>query len=309
VLSDLLRPTLRQEDFDMEKKVIINEIGRYEDQPMWSAYDNAKKIYFAEHRLGNTILGTPESITALTRDQMEAYFRRRYAATNITLCVAGAFEWDEVVGLAEAQCGGWGAAPVGREGVRETPGSGKVEIIQKEKVAQQYVVLMSAGPGAESPLRHAADLLGMAIGDDSGSRLYWSLIDPGLADSADCSFHEYEGTGVFYTTFSCEPERASEVLGIVRRELGKVQADGISEEELNQARNKLLSRVVRSAERPKGRMVALGSHWTYQGEYRSVDDELRAYEAVTLDKVREVLERYPLGRVTTVGLGPLRELA
>src|SRR5215212_10153508 len=70
VLSDLLRPTLRQEHFEMEKKVIINEIGRYEDQPMWSAYDNAKKVYFAEHRLGNTILGTPESITALKRDQM-----------------------------------------------------------------------------------------------------------------------------------------------------------------------------------------------------------------------------------------------
>src|SRR5215472_10800237 len=73
ILADILRPSLRDEDFDMEKKVIIEEIGMYDDQPMWSAYDRAKRIYFAEHPLGNSILGTKESVTALKRDQMQAY--------------------------------------------------------------------------------------------------------------------------------------------------------------------------------------------------------------------------------------------
>src|SRR6516165_3766594 len=74
VLADILRPSLRQDDFDMEKHVIIEEIGKYEDQPMWSAFDHAKQVYFAEHKLGNSILGTPASITALSRDQMQEYF-------------------------------------------------------------------------------------------------------------------------------------------------------------------------------------------------------------------------------------------
>src|SRR5262245_3160458 len=65
ILADILRPSLRGEDFDMEKKVIIEEIGMYDDQPTWSAYDNAKRIYFADHPLGNSILGSPDSITAL----------------------------------------------------------------------------------------------------------------------------------------------------------------------------------------------------------------------------------------------------
>src|SRR5262249_59617797 len=116
---------------------------------------------------------------------------------------------------------------VGRLGVREPAGSGQAVVLHKDKVAQQYAVLMSSGRAAASALRHAADLLSMAIGDDSGSRLYWALIDPGLADSADCSFHEYEGTGVFYTTFSSEPGRARANLALVRGELAKVQADGI----------------------------------------------------------------------------------
>src|SRR4051794_17129100 len=74
ILADILRPSLRKEDFDMEKQVIIEEINMYEDQPMWSAYDHAKRLFFAQHRLGNSILGTPQSITSLSREQMEAYF-------------------------------------------------------------------------------------------------------------------------------------------------------------------------------------------------------------------------------------------
>ncbi len=309
ILADILRPSLRHDDFDMEKKVIIEEIGMYEDQPMWSAYDHAKRVYFAEHKLGNSILGTPQSITALTRDQMHAYFQRRYVAPNITVVAAGNFDWPRFIGIVEKHCGSWEKGSVGRDGVCETHGSGRFEVMTKEKVMQEHVILMTPGPAADSPLRHAADLLSMAVGDDSGSRLYWALVDPGLADSADCSFHEYEGTGAFYTSFGCEPDQAEDDLAIVRDVLHGVQTNGIREEELNQARSKVLSRVVRGSERPKGRMMAIGMGWTYQHEYRSVDDDLRAYEAVTLSAIREVLERYPIDRLTTLALGPLAKLS
>jgi predicted Zn-dependent peptidase len=309
ILADILRPSLRQEDFDMEKQVIIEEIGMYEDQPMWSAYDRAKRLYFADHKLGNSILGTPQSITDLKRDQMQNYFQRRYVASNLIVSVAGNIDWPAFVALVEKQCGHWENGPAGRGGLVETNGSGRFELLTKEKVAQEHVILISSGPPADSPLRHAADLLGMAIGDDSGSRLYWALIDPGLADSADCSFHEYEGTGAFYTSFSCQPEQSEEDLELVLDLLHDVQANGISEEELNQARSKVLSRVVRGSERPKGRMMALGMNWIYQHGYRSVDDDLRAYEAVTLETIDKVLEHYPLDRATTFALGPLAKLS
>jgi predicted Zn-dependent peptidase len=308
ILADILRPSLRDDDFNMEKKVIIEEIGMYEDQPMWSAYDHAKRLYFAEHKLGNSILGTPASITALTRDQMHGYFQRRYVAPNILVVAAGNFDWPRFVDLVEKHCGPWQQGAIGRGGVCETHGSGRFEVMTKDKVMQEHVFLISPGPPADSPLRYAADLLGMAIGDDSGSRLYWALIDPGLADSADCSFHEYEGAGAFYTSFSCQPEQSEETLELVAEVLRDVQSNGISEEELNQARSKVLSRVVRGSERPKGRLMAVGMNWIYQHGYRTVDDELRAFESVTLSAIGEVLERYPLDCATTLALGPLAQL-
>jgi predicted Zn-dependent peptidase len=308
ILSDILRPSLRTDDFDMEKKVIIEEIGMYEDQPMWSAYDNAKRVFFADHPLGHSILGTPASITALTRDQMYEYFSRRYVPTNITLAAAGNLDWERFVPMVAERCGAWSSGRSGRQGVRPAPASNGFEVIHKAGVTQEHVYLLSPGPAADSPLRHTADVLSMVIGDDSGSRLYWALVDPGLADSADMSFHEYEGTGVFYTSFSSEPEQTAENLEIIRGVLRQVQQEGVTGEELNQAKNKVLSRVVRASERPGGRMQALGMAWTYLGTYRSVDDELRAFEAVSLKGVREVLDRFPLVQPATLALGPLETL-
>jgi predicted Zn-dependent peptidase len=308
ILADILRPSLRKRDFDTEKEVIIEEIGMYEDQPMWSTYDHVKRVYFSNHKLGNTILGTPQTITDLRREQMQAYFKRRYVAPNIVVAAAGNFDWPAFVEVIDKHCGDWKSGPVGRDCLHEAPGSGRFEVITKEKVAQEHVVLMSPGPAANSPMRFAAFLLDVALGDASGSRLYWALIDPGLADSADCSFHDYEGTGAFYTSYSCEPEQAQDNLRIVQDVLRQVQKKGITEEEMNQARSKLLSRVVRGNERPKGRMGALGMNWMYLGEYRTVDDDLKAYEQVTLADIRTLLDRYPLDQVTGLALGPLKSL-
>src|SRR5262249_46719268 len=154
---------------------------------------------------------------------------------------------------------------------------GSFEVITKDKVTQEHVFLISPGPAADSPLRHAADALALALGDDSGSRLYWALVDPGLAESADASFHEDEGTGSIYTSLSCEPERTEEDLAIVLDVLREVQRNGITEDELRQAKSKIGSRVVRGSERPMGRMQAIGMAWTYLRQYRSVDDELKAF--------------------------------
>src|SRR2546421_5879115 len=102
ILADILRPSLRTDDFEVEKKVILNEIKMYDDSPEGAAWERAVRIYYGPHPLGNSILGSLESITALTRDQMHGYFARRYSAANTLVSVAGHFDWDEFVRLMAA---------------------------------------------------------------------------------------------------------------------------------------------------------------------------------------------------------------
>lgn len=305
ILADILRPSLRGDDFDMEKKVIIEEIGMYDDQPGWCLYDHARKAFFGKHPLGNSVLGTVGSITDLTREQMAGYFERRYVAPNIIVSAAGKLDWPAFVELVERHCGGWPTGQSPRDHVVPAQANPRIETLKKETVAQEHVLLISPAPGGADPLRHSADVLAMILGDSTGSRLYWDLVDPGLAESADVSFHDYQGAGAFFTSYSCNPEDAEEVLARIGAIFAEVQKSGVTPDELAAAKSKVLSRVVRASERPMGRMQALGMAWTYLGRYQSVDDELRAFESVDLPSIRQVLDLYPLVSPAIFALGPV----
>ena len=309
ILADILRPSLRQEDFDIEKKVILEEIDMYEDQPGSVAWDRARRLYYVAHPLGNSVLGTKESVGALTREQMHAYFTRRYAANNIVVSVAGNFDWNAFVKLITDVCSKWNTDKVGRDNCTEWSGGVGQYVLTREKVQQEYVMFMCGGPPAHSKMRYAADTLALAVGDDSGSRLYWALVDPGHADSADCSYVENDGSGAVYASLSCEPENTEENTAKVVEVLAGVQKGGITDAELHQAKSKILSRVVRGSERPMGRMQAIAAAWTYTGEYRDVDTELANFDAVTLADIRAYLDAYPIDRNTVVAFGPLKEVA
>src|ERR1700685_4441004 len=98
-LSHLLRPAIRQEDFDTEKKVILEEIAMYLDDPGHRLYEKLMEAHFATHPLALSVLGSAESIQHLKRDQMAEYFARRYGPGNMVLSVTGKMDFDEVVRL------------------------------------------------------------------------------------------------------------------------------------------------------------------------------------------------------------------
>jgi predicted Zn-dependent peptidase len=307
VLADILRPSLRDEDFETEKRVIIEEIRMYLDNPMSVAYEAAKSAHFGTHPLGNSILGTVESITALDANQMRDYFARRYSPSNIVLAFAGNADWHALVNLAETHCGTWQGGPASREAVGHH-GTGSFRTILRADDQQQTMVAVCDGPPLESTDRYAAHLLATILGDHTGSRLYWSLIDPGLADGAELSYQDYNQAGAFFTFLSCEPDSAQANLGRIAEMYKTAIASGLAEQELNQAKNKVLARSVLRSERPMGRLASLGFHWMYRRAYITVEQELDAFSDVTLDDLHRVMHQWPLWPLTVVSVGPKTEL-
>ncbi len=308
ILADILRPSLRSEDFDTEKQVILEEIGMYADMPPFDASDKARRIYFADHPLGNSILGTVESITALTRDQMQGYFDRRYAAGNILVAAAGNFDWNELVAMIEAKCGNWNAGQPGRTKLVPAKPTAGSHVILKEGVNQEHVLMMAPGPAVEDPIRYSADVLATIVGDDTGSRFYWELTHPGLVESVGYGIDTNQANGTLGGYFSCDPENARENLAIVEMILRDVQTNGVTDEELAVAKSKIASRLVRRSERPMGRMGAIASAWINNREYDDIDAELARYEAVTPGTIREMLARFPIAEPTVVAYGPLASI-
>ncbi|NUQ01571.1 MAG: insulinase family protein, partial [Armatimonadetes bacterium] len=132
LLSQMMRPALRTSDFEMEKKVILEEIAMYDDKPLWVAHDRCRQLHYGGHPLAQSVLGTAESIGALERDQMHDYFGRRYAPDNLTFVLAGKYDWDEAVKQVSERAGSW--TPSRPHRALETPAPrGGVELIQADR--------------------------------------------------------------------------------------------------------------------------------------------------------------------------------
>ena len=307
LLSVLTRPTLREEEFDLEKQVILEEIGMHEDQPGSVAYDALNDAHFAGHPLAGSILGSNESVGGLTIDAMRDYHATRYVGSNLILAVCGNARWDAVLKLAEEHAG---RAPAGEteRPLPEPRPPGATRAIHQPENAQQTVMLAGNAPPNASPLRHAAELLSVIVGDDTGSRLFWELVDPGRCEACELSYSDFAGAGMFLTYLSCDPDRAAENVAAVRGVFDAVNARGVAAEELEQAKNKVASRIVLRSERPMGRLGSLGGNWQDRGEYKTVEDDLADLRRLTVHDLRDLLTTFPLEAVTAVGVGPLETL-
>ena len=307
LLSALLQPALRQEDFDMEKNVILEEISMYEDQPSFTCYDHIMATHFNGHPLGQSILGSQESITALTSEQMRHYHASRYHTGNIVLAVAGNCDFDQLLPLVEKHCS---RIPSGitRRNITDFTPQQTVSLLTRESSVQQHLMQMGPAPRGSDPLRFAAELLSVIVGDDSGSRLFWELVDPGHVETCDLGFSEYDGDGAWMSYLSCTPADAAANLERCAQVFAEVNAGGVTAEELEQARNKVASRIVLRGERPMGRLSSLGSNWLYRQEYRSIADDMKIIRSVTQEQIQELLQKFPLQMTTTAGVGPLSSL-
>lgn len=305
--SDLMRPALREDDFSTEKGVICEEIAMYKDHPQFDVIDRCRRLHFGEHGCGNSVLGTVESIGALKRDEMVEYFSRRYGPENMVLASTGKVDWEGLVKQAEELCGQWEESEAGRA-LGDFRGTGASEAVQKAEAVREHLCLMAAAPPAQDERRYAAGVLANVVGDDTGSRLYWALVDTALADGAGMDYDQMDGTGLYYTYVSCDPGQADKVLGVVRHCYEEVGREGVTDKELEASKNKIASMVTLQGELPMGRLVPLGLGWTYREAYCSLAEEMEAIRAVSSEDIRALLEEYPLDKVTTVGLGPVEKL-
>ena len=147
-------------------------------------------------------------------------------------------------------------------------------------------------------------VLSDVLGDHEGSRLFWALVEPGLADEADFSYFPHDQTGSFLVYASCDPDRSAQVEGILLGELNKVLQDGLAADEVQRSKNKIESALVLQGESTLGRMRGLAFRWIYNREYRSLEEDLAILEAVTRDNLEAVARQWKFGPMTITTLGP-----
>ncbi|MHC4288081.1 MAG: M16 family metallopeptidase [Planctomycetota bacterium] len=299
----LMRPSLRDDDFDIEKNVILEEIAMYKDLPQFEVMDQARALHFEKHPCGNSVLGTNESITSLTAKQMRSYFSKRYAPNNMVLACSGNFDFEALCQLANEQCAAWSTVDTTRE-IEDFSGTFESKHIQNPNLVRQHICLLSPSLSMQDPRRFAASLLGMILGDDSGSRYYWGLTEPALAEIAAMQCESMDGTGVFYSYLCCDPDKTQTVMKVVGGIFAELEKTGISTTELEAAKNKMLSALTIRCEQPMGRLVSLGFNWIYNHQYQSVQQDVDAIKAVSVADISDLTKQLKPAKFTMLSLGP-----
>jgi predicted Zn-dependent peptidase len=301
LLSDMLRPSLSQEEFDVEKKVILEEIALYQDRPSFLIFESALRHFFDKHPAGNSVLGTIESITALKRDQMLSYFEQRYSPSNIVLAVSGNFDWPQIMSLAQKHCSHWVSHDASRV-LNPHKASEKIIELKKAGISRSHLCLVAPGPAADDEARYSADVLACILGDSSGSKAYWSLVDKGIADSVSIGADAMDGAGMLYAYAGFDPTKFDTVVSTLR----ELISDPLSfdDSDLDRAKTKIRTRLVLQAESSMRRLMVVGSDWLSRAEYSPVENEQLHYKSIDRDSITAFSERFPMTPLTQVSLLP-----
>lgn len=308
LLADMMRPKLDADDFARERDVIVAEITRGDDQPASVAGRQFFQTYFNGHALGHDVIGSRESIAAMTIEQMRAYFARRYAANNIILSVAGNLEWPQVLDLANRYCADWQTGDRGRDAELIAPPPTHRHI--HRDLQQQFVLLGWPFPAEQSKDYYAAMMGADILGDGSGSRLFWNIVHKGLAEAAVTSYSPFDGAGMMVSYIGAAPDNAREALELVRGEIASIEADGVHEDELARARAKLIGHIVLEGESTMRRMLNLPQSWLIDGRLKTLAEDIADIEAVTVEDVNRVFQEWPSqGRTVMLTMGPVDDIA
>lgn len=249
-----------------------------------------------------SVLGSPESVQKLNRDQMAEYFARRYGPGNMVVAATGRLDFDALVQLVEKYCGNWPRVNAPREYPHPTY-EPRRKTLSDPKLNRSYLMGFTPGPSAQDERRFAARVLSDVIGDAEGSRFYWALVDNAIAEDADFGFYPHDRCGSYYLSLVTDPNRADEALRIAMDELKKVRLD-LNADEVERAKNKIASSIVLQGEVPLGRMRAIGGQWTYNHEYRSLEQDMATLMAITPQSLMKLMDDFPFEPMTIVSLGP-----
>lgn len=308
-VTPLLAEVVREPRFDPAEaeKVrdrLLQELAQLEDEPMQKIFDVLQHEFFLGHPYGNSNQGTEQTIRALTTDDLRAFWARTHLPNNTIVAAAGKVDFDALVRAVEEACADWTPGAIA-----ELPGAPtyepRVKVLLRES-NQQHIGIGVQGVGMGDPDYYTVALLGTILGGSMNSRLFNEVREKrGLAYGVGAYPGSLQRAGIIRIYAGTTPQKAHETVEVIFNELRKIEADGVTDEELARAKTLLKSKVIMGGERTTSRRnVIAGSLW-YEGRVRTLDETRALIEEVSRDRVRDAARRLQLSsRYTLTAIGP-----
>jgi predicted Zn-dependent peptidase len=294
-LCDMLQHSLiRKPDLDAERTVILEEIHLHDDAPDELVHDVFMERLWPGDPLGRPVLGTADTISAMSRDQVRRFWRKHYVPGNFVIAAAGNLDHDDLEGLI-TEFMDTETPPPGRGTVIPSSATPPVPApgahIRRRDTEQAHICLGTSGLSRTDPRRFAFGVVNDAIGGGMSSRLFQEIREKrGLVYSVFSYHSMFAHTGAYVVYAGTAPSRAEEVIDLTVRELEDVAEKGLTDEEVDRAKSHMRGSLVLSVEDTSARMNRLGKSEIAHGEVITLDEVLERIDAVTAEDARAVAE-------------------
>jgi predicted Zn-dependent peptidase len=298
----LLGPTYPE--VDSERQVVLEEIAMYEDEPQDRVHDVLDEAVFGDHPLGRRVLGRAEVISSIPVPEIGSYHDSRYVAERIVIAAAGNIEHEAIRELAErrlaADGSGRGAAANGSE-----PPSGPRRCFLEKDTEQYHLCLGGPGITRDDDRRFGLAILDAVFGGSTSSRLFREVREKrGLAYAVGSYTQAYVDHGMVALYVGTREDNVSAACEVIGRELAQLHAEGITEEELERAKEHVKGRLVLSAESTAARMARIGKAILFGTPLLTLDEMLGRVDAVSGEDVAELArEFYAPGSLSAAAVG------
>jgi predicted Zn-dependent peptidase len=306
ILSDiLLHSKFDPVEMEKERKVILEEIKGVEDTPDDFIHEFFTNTVWHGNSLGRPILGTKETIKALTHKDIIAYIDDYYSPKEIVISVAGNFEHGRLIELLNASFGRLSRAGVPKKEI--TPSFTRAVAVRKKQLEQVQICIGCKGLHYTHEDRFVISALNTVLGNSMSSRLFQEVREQhALAYSIYSYVTSYRDTGLLTIYAGADPTNALEVVRLVLKELRKIKEEGITPAEETRVKNQIKGSLVLSLESSNSHMSRLARQEIYFGKYLSMDDIIKGVEKVTAEQVQHLARRlFTQENLSLTILGPL----
>lgn len=306
ILGDIMQNSVfAEEELVREKDVIIQEIAMHQDTPDDLIMDYFEERAFPDQPLGRSILSTEEHINATTRDEIIRYMQAHYKPPRMTLTAAGNLKHEEFVALAEEYFA-LPKSPAGPAFEAGQYGGGDVRI--ERDLEQLHLAFGLPAVSIHSPDLYTLQMYSGILGGGMSSRLFQEVREKrGLTYTVYASGSVYEDCGLLSVYAAAAPEKAQELSGVLAEQIA-LMGSGITDEELQRAKNQQKADLLMARENPQTVATWIGRHLLMFGQYRHAADITARIDAVTKDDVLRLARQMARGKLTVAALGDVSGL-
>ena len=302
ILFDIVtNSTIDEKELEKEKDVIVEEIKMYKDSPD----DLVFEMNYADSingQYGKPIIGTEASVKGFTADEIRKYYKERYTKDNILVVVSGNFDKNEIIQKIDQYFSKLGDKKIDRRDKIDFSFNAGKKIVSKD-INQVNICISHQSEDYNSKNKIYTDILANIIGGSMSSRLFQEIREKnGLAYSVYTYNQYYLSGGLTSTYIGTNLENYEKAIEITLSEFKELRENGVTEDELQKAKNKYMSRIAFAMENPRSRMGILGNYYIRKNEILDSEKMKNEVNAVKLEDVNNFAKtKYLTENITVLG--------